>query len=58
MKRNEVRRLRERLREHQLGDFTSEEELDCAIQAELDKIAPEQAERAILEFAAENNLSL
>jgi hypothetical protein len=58
MKRNEVRHLRERLHKHQLGDFADEAELDRAIQVELDKMAPEQAERAILEFAAENNLRL
>lgn len=58
MNRREVRRLRERLREHRLGDFAGEEELDAAIKTELAKLPPEEAERFLRQFAEENGYAI
>jgi hypothetical protein len=42
-------------RRHQeaLGEFADEAELDAAIEGELSQMSPEEAERCIREFAAE-----
>jgi hypothetical protein len=48
----------ERLQRELLGEFSNEDELDAAIEAELARMTPDEAERVLREFAAENALEL
>jgi hypothetical protein len=56
--RDTVRRLRERLQTHLLGEFENESGLDQAIEAELARMTPEESSRVLEEFAAEHGLKL
>jgi hypothetical protein len=47
-----------RLQRELLGRFASVEELDAAIEAELERVGPEEAERLLREFMASEGLSL
>jgi hypothetical protein len=48
----------ERLQRELLGEFTSEAELDAAVEAELAKMESWEAEGVLREWAAENGLEL
>jgi hypothetical protein len=46
----------DRLQRELLGEFASEAELDAAIEAELARLTPEEAERLLRDYAAEEGL--